>query len=399
MSAPRPRRHSGLLLFSGVDAPGQSDSIFSALASYSIDIIDIEQVVINKRLLLTILISLDPAHSSAIERELHVVATEKNLDFAAEFTALSEESEQVVERLHLVALGSPLSPQAVSVVAHSIAANNGNIDRIHRTVSYPVTAFEFVISLPSDQREGLIRELNRLSRENSFDFSVENESLRRGAKRLVLLDVDSTLIQQEVIDLLGARTEHKEQIIEITSRAMKGELTFDEALRARVALLKGLSANVLDEVRAEISLSPGARTLIRTLHHLGHKVGIVSGGFSDVIAPLAQELKLDFVLANTLEIHDGYLTGNVVGEIVNRERKAIALREFAARETIDIAQTVAVGDGANDLEMLKLAGLGIAFNAKPILRDSADASISNPYLDSVLYLLGITREEVTQALL
>ena len=399
MSAPRPRRHSGLLLFSGVDAPGQSDSIFSALASYSIDIIDIEQVVINKRLLLTILISLDPAHSNAIERELHVVATEKNLDFAAEFTALSEESEQVVERLHLVALGSPLSPQAVSVVAHSIAANNGNIDRIHRTVSYPVTAFEFVISLPSDQREGLIRELNRLSRENSFDFSVENESLRRGAKRLVLLDVDSTLIQQEVIDLLGARTEHKEQIIEITSRAMKGELTFDEALRARVALLKGLSAKVLDEVRAEISLSPGARTLIRTLHHLGHKVGIVSGGFSDVIAPLAQELKLDFVLANTLEIHDGYLTGNVVGEIVNRERKAIALREFAARETIDIAQTVAVGDGANDLEMLKLAGLGIAFNAKPILRDSADASISNPYLDSVLYLLGITREEVTQALL
>ena len=153
MSAPRPRRHSGLLLFSGVDAPGQSDSIFSALASYSIDIIDIEQVVISKRLLLTILISLDPAHSSAIERELHVVATEKNLDFAAEFTALSEESERVVERLHLVALGSPLSPQAVSVVAHSIAANNGNIDRIHRTVSYPVTAFEFVISLPSDQLE------------------------------------------------------------------------------------------------------------------------------------------------------------------------------------------------------------------------------------------------------
>ena len=399
MSAPRPRRHSGLLLFSGVDAPGQSDAIFSALASYSIDIIDIEQVVISKRLLLTILISLDPAHSSAIERELQVVATDKNLDFAAEFTALSEESELVVERLHLVALGSPLSPQAVSVVAHAIAANNGNIDRIHRTVSYPVTAFEFVISLPSDQREDLIRELNKLSRENGFDFSVENESLRRGAKRLVLLDVDSTLIQQEVIDLLGARTEHKAEIIEITSRAMKGELTFDEALRARVALLKGLSADVLDDVRAEISLSPGARTLIRTLHHLGHKVGIVSGGFSDVIAPLAEELKLDFVLANKLEVLDGYLTGNVVGEIVNRERKASALREFAAREKIDIAQTVAVGDGANDLEMLKLAGLGIAFNAKPILRESADASISNPYLDSVLYLLGITREEVTQALL
>lgn len=398
MSAPRPRRHSGLLLFSGVDAPGQSDAIFTALASYSIEIIDIEQVVIQKRLLLTILISVDPAHTDSIEKEMSQVAASKNLDFAAEFIATQPEFS-LTERLHLVILGSPLSPMALSTVAHAIATKSGNIDRIHRTVSYPVTAFEFLITLNKEKRESLIEELTTLSQREEFDFSIENEKIRRGAKRLVLLDVDSTLIQQEVIDLLAKRTPHQTEVSRITDQAMRGELDFDQALRARVSLLKGLPESVIADVRSEISLSPGAKTLVRTLHHLGHKVGIVSGGFIDVIAPLADDLNLDFVLANKLEINQGKLTGNVLGEIINRKRKAQALRDFAKQEGVDITQTVAVGDGANDLDMIDLAGLGIAFNAKPVLRDSADSSITNPYLDSVLYLLGITREQVTQALL
>ena len=398
MSAPRPRRHSGLLLFSGVDAPGQSDAIFTALASYSIEIIDIEQVVIQKRLLLTILISVDPAHTDSIEKEMSQVAAGKNLDFAAEFIAAQPEFS-LTERLHLVILGSPLSPMALSTVAHAIATKSGNIDRIHRTVSYPVTAFEFLITLNKEKRESLIEELTTLSQREEFDFSIENEKIRRGAKRLVLLDVDSTLIQQEVIDLLAKRTPHQTEVSRITDQAMRGELDFDQALRSRVALLKGLPESVITDVRSEISLSPGAKTLVRTLHHLGHKVGIVSGGFIDVIAPLADDLNLDFVLANKLEINQGKLTGNVLGEIINRKRKAQALRDFAKQEGVDITQTVAVGDGANDLDMIDLAGLGIAFNAKPVLRESADSSITNPYLDSVLYLLGITREQVTQALL
>jgi phosphoserine phosphatase len=398
MSAPRPRRHSGLLLFSGVDAPGQSDAIFTALASYSIEIIDIEQVVIQKRLLLTILISVDPAHTDSIEKEMSQVAASKNLDFAAEFIATQPEFS-FTERLHLVILGSPLSPMALSTVAHAIATKSGNIDRIHRTVSYPVTAFEFLITLNKETRESLIEELTTLSHREEFDFSIENEKIRRGAKRLVLLDVDSTLIQQEVIDLLAKRTPHQTEVSRITDQAMRGELDFDQALRARVSLLKGLPESVIADVRSEISLSPGAKTLVRTLHHLGHKVGIVSGGFIDVIAPLADDLNLDFVLANKLEINQGKLTGNVLGEIINRKRKAQALRDFAKQEGVDITQTVAVGDGANDLDMIDLAGLGIAFNAKPVLRESADSSITNPYLDSVLYLLGITREQVTQALL
>ena len=398
MSAPRPRRHSGLLLFSGVDAPGQSDAIFTALASYSIEIIDIEQVVIQKRLLLTILISVDPAHTDSIEKEMSQVANSKNLDFAAEFIATQPEFS-FTERLHLVILGSPLSPMALSTVAHAIATKSGNIDRIHRTVSYPVTAFEFLITLNKEKRESLIEELTTLSQREEFDFSIENEKIRRGAKRLVLLDVDSTLIQQEVIDLLAKRTPHQAEVSRITDQAMRGELDFDQALRARVSLLKGLPESVIADVRSEISLSPGAKTLVRTLHHLGHKVGIVSGGFIDVIAPLADDLNLDFVLANKLEIDQGTLTGKVLGEIVNRKRKAQALLDFAKQEGVDITQTVAVGDGANDLDMIDLAGLGIAFNAKPVLRESADSSITNPYLDSVLYLLGITREQVTQALL
>ncbi|NBY38361.1 MAG: phosphoserine phosphatase SerB, partial [Actinobacteria bacterium] len=203
----------------------------------------------------------------------------------------------------------------------------------------------------------------------------------------------------EVIDLLAKRTPHQAEVSRITDQAMRGELDFDQALRARVSLLKGLPESVIADVRSEISLSPGAKTLVRTLHHLGHKVGIVSGGFIDVIAPLADDLNLDFVLANKLEINQGKLTGNVLGEIINRKRKAQALRDFAKQEGVDITQTVAVGDGANDLDMIDLAGLGIAFNAKPVLRESADSSITNPYLDSVLYLLGITREQVTQALL
>ena len=398
MSAPRPRRHSGLLLFSGVDAPGQSDAIFTALASYSIEIIDIEQVVIQKRLLLTILIAVDPAHTDSIEKEMSQVAASKNLDFAAEFIATQPEFS-FTERLHLVILGSPLSPMALSTVAHAIATKSGNIDRIHRTVSYPVTAFEFLITLNKEKRESLIEELTTLSQREDFDYSIENEKIRRGAKRLVLLDVDSTLIQQEVIDLLAKRTPHQAEVSRITDQAMRGELDFDQALRARVSLLKGLPESVIADVRSEISLSPGAKTLVRTLHHLGHKVGIVSGGFIDVIAPLADDLNLDFVLANKLEINQGKLTGNVLGEIINRKRKAQALRDFAKQEGVDITQTVAVGDGANDLDMIDLAGLGIAFNAKPVLRESADSSITNPYLDSVLYLLGITREQVTQALL
>jgi phosphoserine phosphatase len=215
--------------------------------------------------------------------------------------------------------------------------------------------------------------------------------------RLVVMDVDSTLVSGEAIDLLAARAGCAAKVAELTAAAMRGELDFAAALRERVALLAGLDASVIDEVRAELRLAPGARTLIRTLRRLGYRCGIVSGGFTQFTDVLAADLGLDYAAANTLEIDGGKLTGRITGPVIDRAGKAGALRDFAAACGVPLSQTVAVGDGANDLDMIAAAGLGVAFNAKPAVRDAADASVSVPYLDAILHLLGISRDDVEAA--
>jgi phosphoserine phosphatase len=229
------------------------------------------------------------------------------------------------------------------------------------------------------------------------DVAVERSSIYRRARRLVVMDVDSTLVQGEVIEMLAAEAGCEAEVAKVTAAAMAGELDFEESLRARVSLLEGLSVEAVDRVRAAVRLTPGARTLVRTLKRLGYAVAIVSGGFTAVTDDLVATLGLDHALANVLEVSDGRLTGRVDGAVVDRAAKAAALRRFAAAEGLTLAQTVAVGDGANDLDMLAAAGLGIAFNAKPIVRDAADTALSVPFLDAVLFLLGITREEVEAA--
>jgi phosphoserine phosphatase len=211
------------------------------------------------------------------------------------------------------------------------------------------------------------------------------------------MDVDSTLIQQEVIELLAAKVGAENEVIAITKAAMTGEIDFETSLRARVALLAGASEEILTQVRSEIKLTPGARTLVNTLQKLGHEVAVVSGGFTNVIEPLLDELGISNYRANRLEILDGKLTGKVLEPIIDRAAKAQALRDFATKTGVRIEQTIAIGDGANDLDMIAAAGLGIAFNAKPAVRAAADSSLTAPYLDSVLYLLGITREDVEAA--
>jgi phosphoserine phosphatase len=258
-----------------------------------------------------------------------------------------------------------------------------------------VTAIEFIISGGEVER---VREgLASITAANSIDIAVSRGGLMRWAKKLVIMDVDSTLIQQEVIELLAAKAGVEQEVKAITDRAMRGELDFSASLQARVALLAGLPESVIDEVRNQIVLTPGARTLIQTLQKLGHSVAVVSGGFTAVIEPLLKELGITHYRANTLEISGGKLTGKVQGEIVDRAAKATALRDFAQIEGVALEQTVAIGDGANDLDMIAIAGLGIAFNAKPAVKAAADSSVSAPYLDSVLYLLGITREEIEEA--
>jgi phosphoserine phosphatase len=258
-----------------------------------------------------------------------------------------------------------------------------------------VTCIEFDVSGadPATLRTALASE----SVEQGVDVAVQRGGLHRRAMRLVVMDVDSTLVSGEAIDLLAARAGCAAKVAEITAAAMRGELDFAAALRERVALLAGLDASVIDEVRAELRLAPGARTLVRTLRRLGYKCGIVSGGFTQFTDELAADLGLDYAKANTLEIEGGALTGQIIGPVIDRPGKAAALRDFAARAGVPLSQAVAVGDGANDLDMIAAAGLGIAFNAKPAVRDAADASVSVPHLDAILHLLGISRDDVEAA--
>lgn len=390
--------HTGLILISGVDAPGVTQALFAALDPFSITILDIEQVVIRGRLILTTLISLDPAHAQAIETDLLDATSKLGLDLAIDFSD-QPKGESRSSNLHIIVLSENLRPAGIGALASKIAEQGGNIDRIHRTASYPLTAIEFEVSLNLDDDKLKIvqRELAEIAQNSGIDIAVEQSGLVRRAKRIVLLDMDSTLIQQEVIDLLAERCGVGAEVAAITQSAMRGELDFTESLTARVKLLAGANAEILESVKTSITLTPGARTLIRTLHKLGHKVGVVSGGFLDVIEPLLKELEIDFYRANKLEITDGQLTGNVLGSIIDKNGKALALREFASAENVNLSQTIAIGDGANDLGMLELAGLGIAFNAKPAVRAAANSAINSPYLDSVLYLMGITRNEIEDA--
>ena len=384
---------TGLILLSGVDKPGITESLFNVLAPFSITVLDIEQVIISQRLILTVLISLNPAHEKAIEADLMECAQALDVDIATLFSINDSSTISIKKNLiHVVILSSKLTPSAVAGVASAITNAGANIERITRTALTPITAIELIIS--GANQSAISTALAPVAVAHSLDIAVQPGGLLRFAKKLVQLDVDSTLIMQEVIELLAAKAGASDEVVNITQAAMRGELDFEHSLRARVALLKGLPESVITEVQREITLTPGASVLIRTLQGLGHAVSVVSGGFIDVIAPLISELGIVHFRANKLEIADGVLTGHVEGPIIDRAAKAQALRDFAALESITLEQTVAIGDGANDLDMIALAGLGIAFNAKPAVKAAADSSVSSPYLDSVLYLLGIPREAI-----
>jgi phosphoserine phosphatase len=408
-AASTPDGPRALLTVTGSDRPGVTARLFGALAGSadgapSLEVVDVEQVVVHGQLVLGVVVGAVPVGGAGLESEDALLA--RLVRLAGDVSsatgvqvrvepASGPEPARPGRPHHVIVLGRPVPPGAVAGAAQAIAAIGGNIDAIRRLSDYPVTSFELTVS--GADATALRTELGHVASATGADIAVEQAGLARRSKRLIVLDVDSTLVRGEVIDELAARAGRAAEVARITAAAMNGELDFAESLRKRVAALEGLPVEVLDEVREALELTPGARTLIRTLKRLGFRCGIVSGGFTQITDPLAELLGLDFAAANTLEVADDRLTGRLVGEIVDRPGKARALARFAAEYEIPLEQTVAVGDGANDLDMLNTAGLGIAFNAKPVVREQAHAALNQPYLDAVLQVLGFTRDEVMDA--
>ena len=316
-TVPQSEPFTGLILLSGIDTPGITQALFETLSPFAITVLDIEQVVIRDRVILTALIALDKSHAKAVEEDLNLCATTLNVDIAIAFSHSSIHSIAAkTGLLHVIVLGNPLKPSSIALIAKTLAEQNANIERIYRTASYPVTAVEFVLSgaLQSTIRKSLAQ----VCVTEGIDIAVQPGGLMRWAKKLVLMDVDSTLIQQEVIELLAAKAGVGEKVIAITQSAMRGEIDFEKSLKERVALLAGLPETVIAEVRSQITLTPGAKTLIRTLMRLGHTVAVVSGGFIEVIEPLLKDLEISHYRANSLEIIDGVLTGKLTGPIIDR---------------------------------------------------------------------------------
>lgn len=382
-----------LVTISGPDRTGVSSRVFSVLSRHDVEVIDVEQLVVRGRLVLSVLVT-EPADAAAFSEDLSSAAAELGLEVEI-VHGTGDNRPRRVGRSQVVVLGAPLRPEAMAALTRGINQLGGNIDRIVRMARYPVTAIRMEVS--GADPEALQSELAAIGHDHGTDVAVQEHGILRHAQRLVVMDVDSTLIQGEVIEMLAAHAGCEEAVAEVTERAMRGELDFAESLHERVAQLEGVRVSALDEVYASLAYTPGARTMIRTLKRLGYRFALVSGGFTQIIERIASDLDIDYFAANELEIADGALTGKVVGRVVDRAGKAEALRDFAHRAGINVRNTVAIGDGANDLDMLAAAGLGIAFNAKPLVRDQAQTSVNVPYLDAIVYLMGITREEVEAA--
>ncbi len=382
-----------LITLSGKDRPGVTSAVLDTLARAGVQVLDVEQIVLRRRLVLGVLVTA-PRDWKRLAREVQETAAA--LDMAVDVDrGVGDNRGRREGRSHVTVLGAPLRAVSMAAVAGRIADCGANIDRIERMARYPVTAIDLHVSGADPERLRTL--LATEAAAQGIDVAVQPANLLRHGMRLVVLDVDSTLIQGEVIEMLAAHAGQEQEVARVTEQAMAGDLDFEESLRQRVALLEGVPEAALDRVYDDLVLAPGARTMVRVLRRLGYRFALVSGGFTQVTDRLADDLGIHYSRANELEIVEGRLTGRILGDVVDRAAKAAALREFADAVGVSLEATVAIGDGANDLDMLNAAGLGIAFNAKPVVREAADTAVNVPYLDTIMYLLGISREEIEAA--
>jgi len=399
-----------LINITGQDRPGLTSSLTNILAQFEVTILDIGQAVIHDYLSLGILIEIPVEHSSSsILKDLLFEA--HKLGIQIRFSAIDPDSyngwaSQYGEQRRIITLlGRRLTAIQLAKVATALADNNLNIDVIthlsgrimpDKPASLPKACVQFTVSGPLDNPAQLRGQLLRISEETGIDISFHMDDIYRHARRLVVFDMDSTLIQEEVVDVLAQHAGAGDQVAKITAAAMNGEIDFKESFTRRVALLRGLDEKVLAEVARNLTLTEGAERVVNTLKKLGYKIGIISGGFDYFGEHLQKKLGLDYVFANVLEIKDGKVTGNITGDIIDGPKKAEILKTIATVENISLQQTIALGDGANDLHMISIAGLGIAYHAKAVVKENAEKSISSVGLDGLLYLMGISEREIQQ---
>ena len=399
-----------LINVTGKDKPGLTASLTSILARYQVTILDIGQAVIHDYLSLGILIEIPTEFkSSSILKDILLEAHKLGIQirFSPIHADLYENwsAHKGKERRIITLLGRRLSAEQLSRVANAIAKNKLNIDVITRLSgrvslndagTNQKACVQIRVSGKIDDPRVLRGELLRIHEETGIDISFFVDDIYRHARRLVVFDMDSTLIQGEAIDELAARAGVGDRVAQITKAGMQGKMNFKDSLTQRVALLKGMHENILLTVAQNLVLTEGAERVIGKLKQLGYKIGIISGGFEYFGNYLQRKLGLDYVFANCLEIEDGKITGKIKGEIIDGRKKAEILRTIAQVENISLQQTIAVGDGANDLPMISIAGLGVAFHAKPIVKETAQQNISSVGLDGLLYLMGISEREIRQ---
>jgi phosphoserine phosphatase len=397
-----------LINITGKDKPGLTSSLTNILTQYEVAILDIGQAVIHDYLSLGILVEIPSVHaSSSILKDLLFKAHE--LGIQIRFSAIDEESYTGwaagygQERRIITLLGRKLTAAQLSKVTGAIAAHQLNIDVITRLSGRvfldapelrPKACVQLTVSGALDSPAKLRGSLLEISKETGIDISFHVDDIYRHARRLVVFDMDSTLIQGEVINILAERAGVGEEVARITAATMSGDMDFKESFSRRVALLKGLDVEVLKETARNLVLTEGAERVIQTLKTLGYKIGIISGGFDFFGEYLQTKLGLDYVFANGLEIENGRISGSIRGDIIDGPKKAELLQTIATVENISLQQTIAVGDGANDLPMISIAGLGIAFHAKPVVKANTEQSISSVGLDGLLYLMGISEREI-----